>query len=537
MNKAIYKLTFLLSLAALLAACSRDDDPVTVEKENPDAPQFTVTRSTGQGDGELATVFMDDTEVGLSVRGNSTYANMKYAYRGGTLYPAGENIVWERGVARLTVDAYYPYRSDGAYTNPSVLQDQSTESNYYASDALICAAATVEKSTNKLSLTFKHRTAKMIFTFAEDVGEVSIANQALTQGGIANNVIKAYKETARKWKACIIPGQTNLTVRVKVGKVTYEAGLTGAFSTNKQYSYAIKVPPTFDLSRGSVTVGGNGTFTIYQSKEETTGNTITISGTPTVTIVNLNIETRDENVPLRIASGSPTIILKGNNTLKSSDRRAGLQLGVFNKKVENASVTIEGDGTDNCSLTAIGKKDGAGIGTPSTSNCGDIIIRNCTVTAYVVDRDYGGSAGIGSGGNSICGNITIENATVTATGNDGGAGIGSAASNEQRGECGNIIIKNSTIAATGGSTGEGSKEEGFAAAIGCGTQLRYGHGSPPICGNISITLKRGQTKDNFLDKLTVVCNAEKVGRSWFEGKLRGTVGTITWHDSDGNPIQ
>lgn len=463
MNKAIYKLTFLLSLAALLAACSRDDDPVTVEKENPDAPQFTVTRSTGQGDGELATVFMDDTEVGLSVRGNSTYANMKYAYRGGTLYPAGENIVWERGVARLTVDAYYPYRSDGAYTNPSVLQDQSTESNYYASDALICAAATVEKSTNKLSLTFKHRTAKMIFTFAEDVGEVSIANQALTQGGIANNVIKAYKETARKWKACIIPGQTNLTVRVKVGKVTYEAGLTGAFSTNKQYSYAIKVPPTFDLSRGSVTVGGNGTFTIYQSKEETTGNTITISGTPTVTIVNLNIETRDENVPLRIASGSPTIILKGNNTLKSSDRRAGLQLGVFNKKVENA--------------------------------------------------------------------------TVTATGNDGGAGIGSAASNEQRGECGNIIIKNSTIAATGGSTGEGSKEEGFAAAIGCGTQLRYGHGSPPICGNISITLKRGQTKDNFLDKLTVVGNAEKVGRSWFEGKLRGTVGTITWHDSDGNPIQ
>lgn len=200
----------------------------------------------------------------------------------------------------------------------------------------------------------------------------------------------------------------------------------------------------------------------------------------------------------------------------------------------SASVTIQGDGTDNCSLTAIGSQDGAGIGTPSTSNCGDITIKNCTVTASISNQGYGGPAGIGSGGNSTCGNITIENATVTSTGSRGGSGIGAAIANEKSSVCGDITIKNSTIHATG-TEGDDVKNN-FSAAIGCGTESRY-NGSNTTCGKISITLKEEQSKSEFLSNLTTGGAADKVGQgvNW-NGKKIGTVGTITWYDSDGNPI-
>lgn len=337
MNKAIHKLTFLLSLAAtFLAACSQDDAPVTVEKENPDTPQFIVTRSTGQGSGgELSTIFQNGTEVGLSVQESSGYTNMKYEYRDGTLKSKNGDILWDKDVTSFTVDAYYPYRSDGAYANPSVLQDQSTEANYYLSDALH-ATGRVDRSSNSMSLDFEHRTAKVILKFAQAMNEVSILNQPLTTGtGAETGNIKAYDANGdgRTWKACIIPqkGITGLTVNSEIYGVTYKATLNkDNFEAGKQYSYNINNTPSYiDLSKGRVITGSD--HIIIQSEGGTTSNNIIIYGTPTVTIANLNIHmtTADDDkdkIALYISGGAPTIILKGNNTLKSEGRNAGLQL-------------------------------------------------------------------------------------------------------------------------------------------------------------------------------------------------------------------
>lgn len=235
MNKAIRKSIFLLLPAVLLAACSPDNEPITVESGTP--PHIIVTRTTEQGSSEFATVFREGTEVGVSVQGNSTFTNLKHEYRSGALKPTGEDILWSKG--GMTVDAYYPYREDGNYAAPSVYEDQSTEKNYYLSDALH-ATGTVSRADNTLALLFDHLTAKVILTFTEDVDEVTIANQAVTQGGEATHTIKAYKETAQKWKAHILP-QLNLTVNVKKGDKTYKAELELDYFDKCQYTYALEL--------------------------------------------------------------------------------------------------------------------------------------------------------------------------------------------------------------------------------------------------------------------------------------------------------
>lgn len=515
MNKAIHKLTFLLSLTALLTACSQDDAPVTLDSY-PDTLQITVTRSTASGDAEVKTIFQNGTEVGLSVQGSSAYSNMKYEYRDGTLKPKGEKIFWNTG--SLTVNAYYPYRNDGNYTNPPVYEDQSTEANYYLSDALH-ATGTVSKTDNSMSLDFKHRTAKMIFTFTEDVDEVTIANQPLTQGGEATHTIKAYKETARKWKACIIP-QTNLTVNVKKSTKVYQAGLTENFSGTKQYAYQISTieSEVKDLSAGNVSIADNGTYSIKQSGGGTTGNSISITGSPTVYLHGVNISS---STALSVSNGEPTLILVGSNTLKSTTgNAAGIQLNGA-----DAHVIIKGSGylEVTCGPSG-GNYSGAGIGTASEGTCGNISIEGGTIHA-VSDR-FG--AAIGGGDNSTCGNITIRNATVTALlSGGGGAAIGSGEAHDGgSSQCGNITIIHSTVTTT-----VDEKRNGFhGPAIGCGHIFNNATNS---CGDISITLKAGDTKDSFLGRLGSFDNADKVGK----GNSDGTVGAITWYDSDGTEIK
>jgi len=483
MNKAIHKLTFLLSLTALLTACSQDDAPVTLDSY-PDTPQITVTRSTASGDAEVKTIFQNGTEVGLSVQGSSAYSNMKYEYRDGTLKPKGEKIFWNTG--SLTVNAYYPYRNDGNYTNPPVYEDQSTEANYYLSDALH-ATGTVNNTGNSMSLDFKHRTAKIILNFPADVKDVKILNQPLTTGGATSNTISAYRRSGSQWKACIIPGTKAMTVtfnrenwpalKVNLPSRNYEAG--------KQYIYSVSLDNIvipLNLSNGNITITDSHKYLITQSGTQTTGNHISIANAnPTVTLKNLNVKS---SVALHIGAGSPTIILEGTNTLESTDFGiAGINLA------HNAEGTlyIQGNG----SLTAKGATCGAGIGTKESRSSYSIEIHDCTITAIAGNANGKANetaAGIGSRGGAGCGNINIVKATVTAKGGDAkwsGAGIGSGGS----GKCANIVIQ----------------------------------------------LKPGQSKDQFLKNITAGTGgdgtADKIGKG-----VGGTCGNISWLNSSGSPI-
>lgn len=132
--------------------------------------------------------------------------------------------------------------------------------------------------------------------------------------------------------------------------------------------------------------------------------------------------------------------------------------------------------------------------------------------------------------------ITIKDATIVmdyqySSGAVSGAAIGSNSAET----CGDITIINSDITITARVTEEydpyEKTKEWYGAAIGAGF---WG-----TCGSINITLKENQSKDQFLNKISVtntnhnisLNKDQKVGKG-----IDGTsCGTITWRNSDGSP--
>ena len=277
------------------------------------------------------------------------------------------------------------------------------------SDAL---AANGTISNSALGLRFAHRMAKVIFTFNEDVTDVTILNQSLNTSAVTgSSSIKPYKVNARKWKACIVPGQTQLKMNCKKGGVKY--GITcnvgGGMVEGKQYTFNVNkwknkdghIP--WDLSVGSLTIEDNDSYYITQSSGVTGNSIIVANGAPTIYIDGLNVSAE---VALDIRSGNPTVRVVNSNTLKSTGNGAsGIQVGTVGGGSGN--IKIVGSGT----LKAIGGERGCGIGTISTGSRGwHINIEDCTVIAQANDSE---PAGIGSRAGSACGNITIKNAMIT----------------------------------------------------------------------------------------------------------------------------
>ncbi len=475
MKTAIFRFFSFCFALLLLAACSRDGQPFLPDdtgKDDGDIPvDIVVSRSTftGAGNGELDTKFTPGCHIGVSVDGSAAYQNVRYKYpaSGSALVAVDEKIYCGEQSAS-TVKAYYPYQDDGAYSTAFVEADQSSSDNYYKSDALV-ADGTISNSA--LRLRFAHRMAKVIFTFNEDVTDVTILNQSLNTSAVTgSSSIKAYGENARKWKACIVPGQTQLKMNCKKGGVKY--GITcnvgGGMVEGKQYTFNVNkwknkdghIP--WDLSVGSLTIEGDDPYYVTQSSG-VTGNNITVTnGAPTIYIDGLNVSA---GIALHIQNGNPTVRVVNKNTLKSNDFGAsGIQLG---NSGTSGSIKIVGFGK----LTAIGGRLGCGIGTIYSASGGwHINIEDCTVIAQA---NGGEPAGIGSRAGSACGNITIKNAMITSTGTEKGAGIGS---------------------------GQGG-----------------------ACGNITITLKQGDTKEKFLGRMK---GYTKVGA----GSNNAQCGTITWHE-------
>ena len=472
MKTAIFRFFSFCFALLLLAACSRDGQPFLPDdtgKDDGDIPvDIVVSRSTFTGavNGELDTKFTPGCHIGVSVDGSAAYQNVRYKYpASGSALVAVDEKIYCGGQSASKVKAYYPYRSDGAYSTAFVEADQSSSDNYYKSDAL---AANGTTSNGALRLRFAHRMAKVIFTFNEDVTDVTILNQSLKTSAVTgSSSIKPYKVNARKWKACIVPGQTQLKMNCKKGGVKY--GITcnvgGGMVEGKQYTFNVNkwknkdghIP--WDLSVGSLTIEGDDPYYVTQSSSGVTGNSITVeNGAPTIYIDGLNVSAK---VALNIKRGNSTVRVVNSNTLKSTDTGAsGIQVGT---ESENGSITIVGSGT----LTAIGGENGCGIGTINGGRNYKINIEDCTVIAQANGAE---PAGIGTRASAWCGDITIKNAWITSTGTSGGAGIGSG---------------------VGGT-----------------------------CGNITITLKQGDTKEKFLGRMK--------GHTGVGAGYNGHCGNVTW---------
>ncbi len=225
----------------------------------------------------------------------------------------------------------------------------------------------------------------------------------------------------------------------------------GCLSLNPIASYANDTnEKTFNINAGNVNITKSGTYTI-EGTGQPTSNTISVTGSnirATITLKNVNIDVSAQSEQKAFYAKSYnqsnvhlTIILKGTNSLKSSENWAGL---TWNNSDNSSTLEIKGNG----SLTAKCWRHGAGIGS-SWNNNGT---RNISITGGTVTATGGdGAAGIGGGESGLGENITISGGTVTATGGYQAAGIGGG--NHGSGE--NIKISGGTVTATGGTFGAG----------------------------------------------------------------------------------
>lgn len=209
---------------------------------------------------------------------------------------------------------------------------------------------------------------------------------------------------------------------------------------------------TLNISEGSITFTADG-YTQVGTPGATGKSSVTITGTSTdktktvtvtggehvITLEGASIQVSANNAcAFSIENGAKVIlILKGENTLKSGENRAGLQVP------EGATLEIKGEG----SLTANGSTYASGIGGRDSGSAGTITISGGEVTAN------GGADGAGIGGGSVgsSGNITISGGKVTATGSVDASGIGGG----YRGSGGTITISGGTVTAKAGSNAFG----------------------------------------------------------------------------------
>lgn len=495
MTNAIYRILGICSLMLLLAACSHSRQPMAVDDMDDangggDTPvDIIVSRSTftDAGDnGETDTKFTPGCHIGVAVVGSAEYGNVQYKYpeSGSALVAVGEKIYCG---TQSTLKAYYPYRDDGNYDIASVEADQSTGDNYYESDALE-AEGTISNGT--LNLQFGHRMTKVILTFNEDVSDLTILNQSLsTDAATGTASIKPYKESAQKWKACIVPGQTRLKVTGKKESRDFTATFNAdsAMLAGNQYSYTISSSIDIsgcirkDLSEGNVSINDNYSYYIEQSDIEIKNNLVIEGGTPTIYIDNLVLP------KIRVLGrGKATFVLVGINTINHvsvESSNAALVIkgnGVLSSECITGGKSIEIDGA---TVIASGAGNWAGIGAGGLSwgySCGDITIRN----ANIVARGGTGAAAIGTGyaanGTNIsCGNILIENSCLDVSAGawpqvslGAAIGVGSAWMGENR--CGTITINNSTLVV--------HYCDDFHGDVGIGSGAA---GNP--CGRVSIT--------------------------------------------------
>ena len=178
-----------------------------------------------------------------------------------------------------------------------------------------------------------------------------------------------------------------------------------------------------------------------------------------VTLEDVNIKANNDAALSIEGAGNTTITLKGDNTLTSDGKHAGLE---HNEKSDGGATTgkltitseTDKNGNNTSSLTATGSGGSAGIGSAwsksgSSTGAGTIEIVGGDIKAIGASS----AAGIGSGYGATSDTDIIISGTakIEAESTYGGAGIGSG--KNSTGET-NIIIKSGTITkATGGKYG------------------------------------------------------------------------------------
>ena len=557
MNRLRLIKTAYTALAALmLAACAGDEltdgtvqdlpegkyplqiSSVTMSAESTaqpwgaNAPQTRVSESTDGNssewnEGDEITVQLSGTMADNSsytVEGKYTIGSDKTS-----LTPvSGKELYWH-STSVGTVTAWYSNPA-AASDNTVNLSDQNQ--NNGLAYVLFSTPQTVQYSATNTQLAFNHKLAKIRVkfkggTYGIDKVEVYAhtsckinSDGTLTDFGSVGYIpmCKNTYSDGTYWEANVVPGYEINKVRLNDNKECKITNPVTPAEAAKYYTMEISVTGGAYYPDELPEITDNGEYTISGSGSK---NITISSGTPTVTLADVTLT----NAIINITGGSPILIIKRTNTIQgndgSTDNFGGINLS------NNANVTIKGKNADNIDENVLNITNGNIGSSADYAKCGNIKIEG--IKAKITSASM--VVGIGSGWQGVCGNITINNSKINVNGNNGSAAIGSG---YQKSECGNIEITNSDITASGSNYMDDNS-----AAIGCGgTADNY----MCICRNITITLKDGQTKEEFEANLTASNYAEKVGSGGRDNgtntaNLNGKVGTITWKRADGTVIE
>lgn len=292
------------------------------------------------------------------------------------------------------------------------------------------------------------------------------------------------------WEANVVPEKAISRFRIN-GEV--EMSIASPIAPEAGQMHKVELEAGGDLQPGTyTTLKGNYNRTL----------TIKDGNNMTVVLDEAHFDVKD-GPAIDVWEGNPTIIVKGTNTIRTTGQSPAIQLGGW-----RSNITLEGQETGTLDITVAGNEN---------------TIENATIGGT---KDNHGDAGA----------ITICDLALSVDFGSGktikGAVIGSGPAYNWPTSCGAITLTNTTLSITGtGCTWQG-------VIIGTGT-CSYGNS----CGDITITLPSGQTREEFLASLPEDTHqeadytpAQKVGAGGYWYESIPYIGTITWMDANGDVI-
>lgn len=521
----------LFMAGALLTSCAQEDMPESADMPLPGG-EYPIILSTA---GKTAPAGSPQTRVADSDDGTSSWTagdriRVTVSPRRGTATPQQTFCTLDADGNITAYDPQLYWQSTGDYTvnaSYSNIAGQATVASGTVSLADQSAAPAYVLKAAPLTANYKSPQENLRLTFSHQLAKVRVKLTGELAAGISDVKVKGYtsctvdadgtvKEgsglsyivmhrNGEYYEASLVP-QTGIDasdfIRLNDGAVRTTISDVTETEAGRVYSLTIEVKPkegVFDLEGNPVDPDNIDTDVIV------TGNIdvpLTIRGTHTMRLVNasFNVNANNGSV-ITVASGSPTIIVDGANRFDSTERTS----------------FIVAD-NENCDINVIGQNNGSMVITNSFGNM--------LAGAMIGGRAY-----------SKAGNITVKDLTLEVSLNRGtnGAIIGSGIANSCVASCGDITIDNVSM------TVSSNKKLIHGAYIGTGlSQVANASNS---CGNITITLKPGQTKEEFLSTLEssasglITQKPQKVGIGGIYNNGAQSCGTITWLNSDGTPAE
>jgi len=171
-------------LAGSVTGCSKNEEVETWTEQSPIQLQSTVseTRSRIQNEqieaGENLSFFVAQaSDAGM------VYDNVKITANGAGEFSYSEAMYYPVDNSAVNFYAIHPYNStasltsNNGITNFSVIEDQTSASNYLLSDLLHASKDGVSRTKDKVELTFSHKLSKFTFTIIAGNGmELSTLN-------------------------------------------------------------------------------------------------------------------------------------------------------------------------------------------------------------------------------------------------------------------------------------------------------------------------------------------------------------------------